>query len=187
MANESLRLETNRLILRPIALSDVDDFLEYHSNPDVVRYIPWPVRDREMVVEWLERMLGLVKSDLQEDGDFILLSWELKSTGQVIGQSNLKLDSKEDKRAEFGYVTHQGFQRQGYALEASQAVLDFAFTQFDIHRIIANIDADNPASALLAEKLGMRREGHFLQSEWFKEHWCDMFLYAKLKSEHFSN
>ncbi len=187
MAIQSLRLETNRLILRPIALGDVDDFLEYHSNPDVVRYIPWPVRDREMVVEWLERMLGLVKSDLQEDGDFILLSWELKSTGQVIGQSNLKLDSKEDKRAEFGYVTHQGFQRQGYALEASQAVLDFAFSQFDIHRIIANIDADNPASAHLAEKLGMRREGHFLQSEWFKEHWCDMFLYAKLKSEHLSN
>ena len=185
MAIQSLRLETNRLILRPIALGDVDDFLEYHSNPDVVRYIPWPVRDREMVVEWLERMLGLVKSDLQEDGDFILLSWELKSTGKVIGQSNLKLDSKEDKRAEFGYVTHQGFQRQGYALEASQAVLDFAFTNFDIHRVIANIDADNPASALLAEKLGMRREGHFLQSEWFKEHWCDMFLYAKLKSEHF--
>ena len=187
MAIQSLRLETNRLILRPIALGDVDDFLEYHSNPDVVRYIPWPVRDREMVVEWLERMLGLVKSDLQEDGDFILLSWELKSTGQVIGQSNLKLDSKEDKRAEFGYVTHQGFQRQGYALEASQAVLDFAFSQFDIHRIIANIDADNPASAHLAKKLGMRREGHFLQSEWFKEHWCDMFLYAKLKSEHLSN
>jgi aminoglycoside 6'-N-acetyltransferase len=179
-----IRIETERLIMRPIARTDADDFLEYHSQEEIVRYIPWTVRDLPAVHEWLDRMLAQVKSSLESDGDFILLSWELKSTGKVIGQSNLKLDSAEDKRAEFGYVTHQDFQGQGYAYEASRALLDWAFSTFDIHRIIANIDADNPVSAKLAEKLGMRLEGHFIESEWFKEHWCSMWLYAKLASEH---
>lgn len=180
----SIRIDTERLIMRPIARIDADDFLEYHSQEEIVRYIPWTVRDLDAVHEWLDRMLAQVKTSLDNDGDFILLSWELKSTGKVIGQSNLKLTNLEDKCAEFGYVTHQDFQGQGYAYEASNALLDYAFNTFDIHRIIANIDADNPISAKLAEKLGMRKEGHFIEADWFKEHWCSMLLYAKLKSEH---
>ena len=123
------------------------------------------------------------KFDLKEDNDSIVLVWELKSTGKVIGQSNMALLSTTDKRANIGWVTHQSFQRQGYALEATHALMKYAFNNFPIHRIIADIDTRVPESAKLAEKLGMRLEGTFKDGEFFKGQWCDMWLYAILKSE----
>jgi len=179
----SLTIETDRLILRPLCADDVDDLLEYQSHPEIVRYIPWPERTREQVIEALDKAISECKNSLVESGDFILLAWELKSTGKVIGQSNSGLESTRDQLADIGWVTHQDFQRQGYAFEATNALMNYIFTNFPIHRIIANIDTRNPESAKLAEKLGMRREGEFIDSEFFKGDWCSMWLYAILKEE----
>jgi len=176
-------IETERLILRPMAITDVDDLLEYQSNPEIVRYIPWPPRTREQVLRALENTIETGKFVLKEDHDYIVLVWELKSTGQVIGQSNMALLSTTDKRANIGWVTHQDFQRQGLAFEATHALMKYAFDNFPIHRIIADIDTRVPESASLAEKLGMRLEGTFKDGEFFKGQWCDMWLYAILKSE----
>lgn len=178
----SLIIETERLILRPMALSDVDDLLEYQSHPEIVRYIPWPERTREQVFEAAEKTIATCKFDLKEDSDCVVLVWELKS-GKVIGQSNMTLKSLHDQCADIGWVTHQGFQRRGLAFEATYALMTHAFQNFPLHRIIADIDTRAPKSAALAEKLGMRREGEFKDAEFFKGAWCDMWLYAILKSE----
>ena len=61
--------------------------------------------------------------------------------------------------------------------------MKYVFDNFPVHRIIAEIDTRNPESAKLAEKLGMRREGEFINSEFFKGDWCSMWLYAILKEE----
>lgn len=166
-----------------MAISDVDDLLEYQSNPEIVRYIPWPPRTREQVISALENTIQTGKFDLAEENDYLVLVWELKSNGKVIGQSNMALLSTTDKRANIGWVTHQGFQRQGLAFEATQALMKYAFANFPVHRIIADIDTRVPESASLAEKLGMRLEGTFKDGEFFKGQWCDMWLYAILKSE----
>lgn len=65
-------IETDRLILRPFKLTDHADMLEYQSNPDVVRYVPWPVRTPELVQEALEKGLSCTK--LEKQGDSVLLS-----------------------------------------------------------------------------------------------------------------
>jgi aminoglycoside 6'-N-acetyltransferase len=178
-----LIIETERLILRPLRLSDVDDLYEYQSHPEIVRYIPWPERTREQVIEALEKHAPNSKSELKEDGDYILLAWELKDSGKVIGQSNAGYESSRDQLADIGWVTHQNFQRQGFAFEATKALMAHIFSCSPVHRIIANIDTRNPESAKLAEKLGMRREGEFKDSEFFKGDWCSMWLYAILKEE----
>jgi aminoglycoside 6'-N-acetyltransferase len=187
---EQLVIETNRLILRPMEMSDVDDLLEYQSRPEIVRYIPWPERTREQVVVAAEKTLALGKETLLEEGDFLVLVWELKdlpefagSSGKVIGQSNMALKSIHDQCADIGWVTHQDFQRRGLAFEATQALMKYAFENFSLHRIIADIDTRAPRSAALAEKLGMRREAEFKDAEFFKGAWCDMWLYAILKRE----
>ena len=164
-------------------LTDVDDLLEYQSNPEIVRYIPWPQRTMEQVKKAAEAVIKTCTIQLNENKDFIVLVWELKSSGKVIGQSNMMLVSKENKCANIGWVTHQDFQRQGYAFEATKALLDYAFTNTDVHRIIADIDTRVHESAALAEKLGMRREATYLDGEFFKGEWCDMWLYAILKRE----
>jgi aminoglycoside 6'-N-acetyltransferase len=178
-----LMIETERLILRPLRMSDVDDLYEYQSNAEIVRYIPWPERSREQVIEALEKALKVGKSELKDENDFIILAWELKGAGKVIGQSNISLKSTNDQLADIGWVTHQDYQRQGFAHEATRGLMKYVFDNFPVHRIIADIDTRNPESAKLAEKLGMRREGEFINSEFFKGDWCSMWLYAILKDE----
>jgi RimJ/RimL family protein N-acetyltransferase len=178
-----LRIETDRLVLRPMQIEDVDDLYQYQSNPEIVRFIPWPPRTMEQVKEAAEKTIATGKFELLEDKDYIVLVWELKSTGQVIGQSNMALVSKDNKCADIGWVTHQNYQRQGYAFEATKALLNYAFANTDVHRVIADIDTRVPESAALAEKLGMRREATYLDGEFFKGQWCDMWQYAILKRE----
>ena len=179
----TLRIETERLVLRPMLMSDVDDLYEYQSNPEIVRYIPWPARTMTQVKEAAQKTIDTTKSDLVEINDHIVLVWELKNSGKVIGQSNMGLISKEHKTSNIGWVTHQDFQRKGYAFEATKLLLVYAFTNFDLHRVIADIDTRVQISANLAEKLGMRREGTFIEGEFFKGEWCDMWLYSILKRE----
>ena len=181
-----IRIESERLILRPLQISDEDDLFEYQSQAEIVRYIPWPERTQEQVREALEKYSNLHKDSIEADGEFFLLAWELKNgpqAGKVIGQSNLSVVRAADKSGEFGYVTHQDFQRQGYAYEASYALMNYAFTTLDFHRLIACMDTRNPQSAQLAKKLGMRLEGEFVESEFFKGEWCSMWEYAILKRE----
>ena len=179
----TLRIETERLVLRPMLMSDVEDLYEYQSNPEIVRYIPWPARTMTQVKEAAQKTIDTTKSDLVEINDHIVLVWELKNSGKVIGQSNMGLISKEHKTSNIGWVTHQDFQRKGYAFEATKLLLVYAFTNFDLHRVIADIDTRVQISANLAEKLGMRREGTFIEGEFFKGEWCDMWLYSILKRE----
>lgn len=179
-------IETPRLILRPLRLSDVDDLHEYQSHPGIVQFIPWPERTREQVIEAAEKTLATGKFDLKEDGDFLVLVWEIKSgedQGKVIGQSNMGFKSLRDGCADIGWVTHQDFQRQGYAFEATKALMAHGFESFPIRRLIADIDTRNPESAAMASKLGMRREAEFVDAEIFKGSLCSMWLYAILKSE----
>ena len=72
---------------------------------------------------------------------------------------------------------------QGFATEACTAVLDLAFEHLGLHRVVANMDARNTASARLAERLGMRREAHHRSAEMFKGEWSDLLVYAILDRE----
>ena len=181
--NSDIVIETERLSLRFLRPDDVDDLLEYQSHPQIVRYIPWPERTREQVEEALQKTISTGARELKNMGDFFVLAWELKDSGKVIGQSNMSLRSTNDQLSDIGWVTHQDFQRQGFAYEATHALMTYAFKNFPLHRIVADIDARNPESAAMAEKLGMRREGEFKDAEFFKGAWCDMWLYAILKAE----
>jgi aminoglycoside 6'-N-acetyltransferase len=181
--NSDIVIETARLNLRFLRPDDVDDLLEYQSHPEIVRYIPWPERTREQVEEALQKTINTGARELKNTGDFFVLAWELKDSGKAIGQSNMSLRSTNDQLSDIGWVTHQDFQRQGFAYEATHALMTYAFNNFPLHRIVADIDTRNPESAAMAEKLGMRREGEFKDAEFFKGAWCDMWLYAILKSE----
>lgn len=177
-----LILDTDRLRLRPITSKDTGDLLLYHSDPAVVRYIPWTVRSSAEVETAIANYATLPMA-LNHEGDSIVLGWELKSSGKVIGQSNASLVSLVNQTADVGWVTSRGFWRQGYAYEASAAFIDFVFSQAVVRRIVANIDTRNPESARLAEKLKMRLEGEFRQSIFTKGEWCDMWQYAVLREE----
>ena len=174
-------IETARLTLRPHTMDDLDDLLEFHSDPEVVRFVPWPVRDREQTREALEAKLP--RARVTEEGGWLVLAIELRETHRVVGEVLLKCESLEHGNAELGFALHGGYQRHGIGYEAATAMLELAVGELGVRRVTATLDARNEASAALLEKLGMRREAHFVSAELFKGEWVDLYEYAILADE----
>jgi RimJ/RimL family protein N-acetyltransferase len=65
-------IRTPRLLLRPHLESDLDDLVPFHSDPEVTRYIPWPVRDREQTRVALAARLD--KGTADREGDWLILA-----------------------------------------------------------------------------------------------------------------
>jgi RimJ/RimL family protein N-acetyltransferase len=147
----ALPISTPRLRLRAHTPSDLDDLLQFHSDPEVVRYLPWPVRS---VDETRFALLAKVpQARVDSEGQWLVLAIELASTGQVIGEVVLKCVSETE--GEVGFALHAGFHRAGYGFEAAHGMLSLAFGEFELHRVTATLDARNAGSAALLLKLGM--------------------------------
>jgi RimJ/RimL family protein N-acetyltransferase len=174
-------IRTDRLDLRPFTARDFEDVLAIRSRPGVARYLPAGVLGPEEVRQLLRRVAGQVA--LVREGDELALAVVRRDTGTVIGDVVLALRSVEHRMAEIGFVFHPDHHGQGYAREASVALLRLGFDHFGLHRIIGRCDARNRPSAGLMERLGMRREAHFVQNELIKGEWTDELVYAILDSE----
>lgn len=170
-------IQTERLTLRGLKLEDADDLLEYQSHPDVVRYTPWPVRERADVIGSLQKILALHSKELATDGDSLFLGWQLRDKNQVVGQSNMTLLSSSDRIADIGWATHHDFQRMGFAFEATSALLTFAFKQYSLESVIARIDVRNIESIRLAQKLGMTLAAEEPELQLLKDEWCHINTY----------
>ena len=66
----------------------------------------------------------------------------------------------------------------GYATEAARAITSAAFDDLGVHRVWAQLEPANTASARICERLGMRREALFERASWFKGQWTDLAVYA---------
>jgi len=174
-------VRTPRLELRPFTADDVDDAHAYMSDPAVVRFLYWQVRDRDEVRAFLKDRA--TQTSLRREGDKLYTAVVLPAQRRVIGEVMLAWTSREHHQAEIGFVVSPAFQGHGYAREAAHAMLAVAFEQFNLHRVIGRCDARNTASATLMERLGMRREAHFVQDEWFKDEWSSTYVYALLSQE----
>jgi RimJ/RimL family protein N-acetyltransferase len=173
--------ETERLQMRPLAMSDVDAALVYQSDAEVVKYIPWPQRDHEQVVAAFEKQLPL--SAMSSEGDYFLSAITLKSSGELIGQLNAMYRSEVDQHAEIGYVLNPAYSHQGYATEAVSGLITQLFNTGKFHRITTHIDDRNLKSIALVERLGLRQESHKISAEFFKGEWTSIVEHAILKRE----
>jgi RimJ/RimL family protein N-acetyltransferase len=107
---------------------------------------------------------------------------ELKSSGLLVGDCALHVD-KQGQQGEIGFTLARQHQGKGFVTEAASRVCDYAFTNLNLHRIVAITDCRNHASVAVLERLGFRREGHFIKNIFFKGEWGDEYLYAMLKDE----
>jgi RimJ/RimL family protein N-acetyltransferase len=183
-------VRTERLVIRPYTADDLDDFADIQRRPDVVEYMFWPIRDRAASKRHLADRRR--KTRLEQGHDFLGLAVELPDepslnprpgSGRVIGDVSLLLRNVPARQLEVGWVMNPDFAGKGYATEASRAMLDIAFRRAGAHRVVAQLDARNTASARMAERLGMRREGHFREELRVKGEWVDSLYYAVLADE----
>lgn len=147
------RLETPRLLLRPLEASDVSVLVALWVDPDVMRYMGGP-RDRERVSRNLEEKLRTDSAD-----PFGFCSVVEKTSGRLIGECGLtpkEVDGQSE--VELVYLLAVDAWGHGYATEAACAMRDHALGPLRLRRLIALIDPENIASARVAEKVGMRFE-----------------------------
>jgi RimJ/RimL family protein N-acetyltransferase len=169
------------LRLRPFAEHDLDALFAYQSREDVARFLYWGPRTREEVRDALR--LKIASREIRAEGDVLALAVDLKTSGETIGDVILRLTSEPHRTAELGYVIHPDHQGNGYAAEAAAVLLRIAFEDLSLHRVVAGLEARNAASARVLEKLGMRREAHFVENEFVKGEWQSAIEYAILERE----
>ena len=173
-------VRTGRLSLRPVKMDDLDAIHAYRSMPTVALYLPHEPHSRDDTVRLLETMTA--QSALSEPGQWLDLAVELDGAG-VVGEVVLKWDADDQRQGEIGFAFHPSVKGTGVATEAATAMLRIAFEQFGWHRVVGICDILNLRSSALMERIGMRREAVFRDSEWFKGHWTTLCHYAMLRYE----
>jgi RimJ/RimL family protein N-acetyltransferase len=175
-------VETERLILRKFKESDAEDFLRYRTKPQVTLYQGDGWGDYK-----LEQSLDFVKEQMNfEPGipdTWFQIAIELKDTKKLIGDCAIHTLSQDARQIEIGFTIDPMYQNKGLGIEAVKHLLEYIFNTLNKHRVIAITDVRNKNSIKLLEKIGMRKEGHFIKNAWYKEEYTDEFLYAMLKEE----
>jgi RimJ/RimL family protein N-acetyltransferase len=154
-------INTSRLSLRSISAEDVDDFYTIYSNLEVMRY--WstpPLANKDAASKLINEIRdGFARRELLKWGIALL------TDDTLIGTVTLFHPDFTHRRAEIGYGLGRAHWRQGYMRETLRAVLDYAFSVLDLHRIEADVDPRNTASVRTLERLGFQREG-YLRERW---------------------
>ena len=144
-------IETDRLILRPFGLDDLDDLAAILADPDVTRYLPG---GRPRTREQTETTLNFIIGHWQQHG-FGWWAVNLKTGRELIGWCGLKLVDSTGE-VEVLYLFARRHWGQGYATEAGAASLRYGFEALKLDRIIALAVPENAASRRVMEKMGMR-------------------------------
>ena len=147
------RLETERLVLRPIARGDaLAVFAGYAQDPQVVRYLSW--RPHRRLAETEAYVARCVLAPPTRSRTYALIG---RAEGRLLGAFDLRLP--ESYRLDCGYVLARPLWGRGLMTEALAETARWAMAQPDIWRIGAVCDTDNSASARVMEKAGLAREG----------------------------
>ena len=170
---------TERLRLRCLLPSDADTMFAYRSHPDIMRYQSWEPQSIQEVASLIDRISKV---------EFNTIGWyqigiARQSGGNLIGDCGIHILETDPRIAEIGITIAPASQSNGYATEALQAVLSLLFGELCKHRVFASVDPCNLPSMTLMKRIGMRKEGQFVQSLWFKDRWVDDVVFAMLASE----
>ena len=176
---ENVRLQTPRLLLRPLRVDDADALLAIFSDPQVMRYWSTP--------PWTssEQAHAMINRDLDgmARGEHIRLGLERLDDHALIGHCTLFAWFKQSRRAEVGYGMARACWGQGYMDEALRALLNWGFANWDLNRVEADIDPRNTGSERSLLRLGFVKEGHLRQRWIVGDEVSDTGLYGLLRSD----
>lgn len=174
-------LETDRLLIRHFRDLDLDDFLAYRSDPMVARYQGWNLPyDSDAGREFINLMKDAIPGT---PGLWFQAAVVIKSSKKMIGDIAFHIMEKDNRQAYIGITLSRLFWGKGYGEETSRCILNYLFTELNLHRVVAECDVNNVASFTLLDRLGFRREAHLIENIWFKGSWGSEYHYAMLDRE----
>lgn len=151
-----MELKTNRLKLRDIVQSDLEDLMETYNNLNIVQYLhlsPYPLT-REETLDFISEFNEQTKQQPRTDYNL-----GIEFNGKVIGLVQLLDMDDFQGTALLGYSINEAYWRQGITTEAVKRVIDFAFEELDLRRIDCEVAVEDIPSSNFAEKLGFCLEG----------------------------
>ncbi len=151
-------IETERLILRKFTGNDFDAVHSYASDLENTVYMVWGPNTVEQTQAFIRYCITKAEEKPCTNYQYAVV---LNDTNRLIGACNLAITENE---AEIGWILHRDYWKQGYGTEIGKALLEFGFDELSLHRIFARCDAENYGSFRVMEKIGMRREGLFIEA-----------------------
>lgn len=149
-------LKTERLLLRRLLISDVEDMFEYTSDARVTKYLEW---SHHIEIDQARYFITKILKEYDNEKHAFLWAIELVSDAKMIGVIRIYDYSPQNKRAEISYILNPAYQGKGYIGEAIGIFLNYCFNNLDITRIQAKCSTDNIASEKVMQKVGMHHEG----------------------------
>ncbi|TLG77389.1 GNAT family N-acetyltransferase [Culicoidibacter larvae] len=171
-------IDGERIMLRPVKVSDAEAMFAYTSKPEVVKFITLLVSES---VEQTRKGIA----DYFEVAPLGKYGLALKSSGAFMGTLDIRVD-EENKSAEIGYALNPEFQGHGYMSEAVDLLLSLGFKELGLERMFAMCAAQNTPSERVMIRAGMTYEGTLRKASFHKDMFLDMKYYSILKDEYFA-
>ena len=173
------KLESSRLLLRNLQLTDLEDFHAYRSQAEICRYQGFKPMDEDKARAFIEEMSN---APFRAPGQWCQLGIWSKAREKLVGDCAITFLAYEPRLVEMGCTLNAAYQGQGFAQEAMHLLCKHVFEEHGVHKIKATIDPRNSTAIKLLERLGFSKEGH-LKLNYFDEYdqaWVDEVIYGKL-------
>lgn len=178
--HERLRLETDRLVLRPLQHQDAPALYAYFSDPEVMRYFGMePFTCPTQAEDFLESLAALI-----QEGRAVRWAMTRKSDGRLVGTIGFHGWHQRYFRADIGYDLAPEHWGLGLATEAAARVVTYGFEEMVLNRIQAVVVPANPASRRVLAKIGFRGEGILREYLVSDERFMDVEMLRLLRSEY---
>ena len=173
--------ETERLLLRKIVLTDLEDIFEFSSDSEVAHHMTWETNKskEETLSNFLKPVIkGYEKG---QSGEWAIVH---KSDNKVIGTCSLFDWSNKHRKAEIGYVINKDFWGYGFATEAIKEIIGYGFNVLQLNRVEGGCDIDNVGSEKVMLKSGMQFEGILRKNEFIKGEFRDTKIFSILREDY---
>lgn len=153
-------LTTERCILKRPEPENAEDLFAIYGDEETMKYMQIPcVKSIEECVELLEKWDDLFSRSISFRWGVFLK----ENQSRMIGSAALHYWSRKNLRIELGADLHRDYQRRGLMTEVTSRLIDCAFSDLSVNRIELRCHPDNTGSAIIAGKLGFKREGTLRQ------------------------
>lgn len=173
---QDVKIETGRLALRPLQHSDAQEVLRWINNEEIVKNFQF-FTGTFTVAEELRYIFKM-----EDSPNDLLLGVVTADTGELIGTCGLHEIDFKNCTARLGIIIgKKEHWNEGYASEAIRALLDWAFTIMDLHKVYLNVFVTNTKSIYLYGEAGFRVEGVLRKEYKIRGEYVDMLRMAILK------
>ncbi len=168
-------IHTKRLVLRQVIVEDSKELFNCYSDPEVMKYLSTPLENEDSI----HGILDDYKNGFNQGYNLI---WAIvtKDTGSFVGTAGFEELNFLDCKADIGFSLLRKHQGNGYMKETLEEIISYGFQTMKINRIQTTVVPQNKPSINILQKLGLKKEGHMVQSVFFGSSYHDELMFAIL-------